>query len=486
MTRKRKDFETGGRAARSSFPRRQFICRGLATAGLIACPTIVSPRVLGGPGGPGANEQVRIAVIGMGARGQNLIGNVPPAGRVTAICDCARSRLAQTFKPKGKFAKILAPFLASEDARRCKKYQDLRRLLDGEKLDAVMVSTPDHNHALIAMLALQRGLDVYLEKPLTLTIAEGRALVGAVTRSRCVLQVGSQQRTMEMNRFACEFIRDGGLGKVSRVDVGNYPGPMREASLAEETAPEGLDWNLFCGPRTLRPYNRRLWVKDAFHVGDLLWRGWDLWRDYSGHLTTNWGAHMFDMVQYALGQDDSGPVEIRPRRPEDVRKLALEYASTTPIPATLGGGGHDDRRFWPVTMRYANGVDLRFTPGERSSRFYGERGQLVMQRNGYRMDPPDLAKDAPDPKVAKKWEGFGHVARPHIEDWLSCVKTRKTPNAPVEVGHRSNTVGLLANIARELGRPLRWDPASERFDGDDEANRLLDRPRREGFELPEV
>lgn len=171
-------------------------------------------------------------------------------------------------------------------------FQDYRRLLDRakskDKLDAVIIATPDHHHAQAAILALQAGLDVYLEKPLTVTIREGRLLADAVKRTGRVLQVGSQQRTMEVNRFACEFIRNGGLGRITKVELPNYPGPLPMPPLDQEPAFGGVDFDLFCGPAPLRPHHRHLWMKEDFKVGDLLWRGWDLFRDYSGHLMTNW------------------------------------------------------------------------------------------------------------------------------------------------------------------------------------------------------
>ena len=193
-------------------------------------------------------------------------------------------------EPKGEFAKVLAQFTQS-DAAKCATFQDYRGLLDRakakDKLDAVIIATPDHHHAQAAILALQAGLDVYLEKPLTVTIREGRLLVDAVKRTGRVLQVGSQQRTMEVNRFACEFIRNGGLGRISKVELPNYPGPLPMPSLDAEPTLGGVDFDLFCGPVPLRPHHRHLWMKEDFKVGDLLWRGWDLFRDYSGHLMTN-------------------------------------------------------------------------------------------------------------------------------------------------------------------------------------------------------
>jgi len=443
--------------------------------------------------GDSPTDRIRIGVIGTGVRGKYLIGNLPESVRVSAICDCADSRLADTLRPSKAFAEVLGGF-RDQDAEHCRTYQDYRLMLDHEPLDAVMIATPDHHHVQAAMLALQAGLDVYLEKPLSLTIREGRVLAETVAKTGRVLQVGSQQRTMELNQFACEFIRDGGLGKIRRVDAPNYPGPIAEALFPEEPIPTGLSWPLFAGPRPIRPHNRKLWVKDEFSVGGLLWRGWDLFRDYSGHLMTNWGAHNIDMVQYALGMDDSGPVSIAPLGSDtvadegiDVGESALErdwnrtWSDKTPRPRGSFLAAH---RFRPVTMKYANGTVLNFLPEVPTATFYGERGTMKISRNRYVADPADLITDAPDSAVAENWSGSGHVARPHIENWLECVRTRGIPNAPVEVGHRSVSVCHLANIVRELNRPLEWNPILERFANDEAANMLLDRSRRKGFELP--
>jgi predicted dehydrogenase len=460
-----------------SIPRRRFLQS--AAAGVLAAPYFVPSAAVGAPGKPGASDRVNVAIVGCGIRGKYLIANLPPSARVVALCDCDAGRIAGTLDPKNEFAAPLAGFREA-DALRCAKYDDYRRLIDREKLDAVLIATPDHHHILAAMLACEAGMDVYVEKPLSLTIAEGRALERTVRRTGRVVQVGSQQRTMEMNRFACEWLRGGGLGRISRVDLSNYPGPMPLPRLPEEPVPAGLSWDLFCGPTPLVPHHRKAWVKEEFSVDGLLWRGWDLWRAYSGHLMTNWGAHGIDMVQYALGMDASGPVEIWPVAGPPAAELAREWSDKTPAPKP--GESHD--HLVPVAMRYANGCELHFSPGVREIVFHGERGKLYMTRNRFRTDPPGLAANAPDARVAEKWNGPGHVARPHIENWLECVVARTAANAPVEAGHRTATVCHLANLARQLRRRLRWDPAAERFAGDDEANGMLDRPRRKGFELP--
>jgi predicted dehydrogenase len=240
---------------------------------------------------------------------------------------------------------------------------------------------------------------------------------------------------------------------------------MVYTQLQEEPVPDGLDWEAFCGPTPTRPHNRRLWVKDEFRVDGVLWRGWDLWFDYSGHLATNWGAHSVDIVQLALGKVNTGPVEVWP--------ITDKYKGET--------------RFCPVGMRYANGVELRFDISLKDRNrweFYGDRGMLSMHRNNFFTDPPDLIEDPPDPKLADKWKGAGSVARPHIENWIECIRTRSEPAAPVEAGHRAVTICHLVGIARRSGCRLRWDPEREIFEGNDDANRLLQRPRRKGWELP--
>ena len=445
--------------------RRGFLGRAgrLAALGL-AAPYFVSSRVLAAPNRPGANDRVAIGVIGVGIRGKYLIASMPEEGRVAAICDSYLPRVADTLEPKGRYRGMLARF-REQDAERCTGYQDFRKLLDGEKLDAVMIATPDHNHILPAILACQAGLDVYCEKALSLYVAEGRALVGAAKRCRRVVQVGSQNRSMAMNQLGCRLVREGRLGKISLVELPNYRGPMRYQGLPEEPVPQGLDWDLFCGPSEIRPHNRKLWVKDEFRVDGRLWRGWDLWRSYSGHFMTNWGAHSVDMVQLALGTDGTGPVEVWP----------------------LVDGYRGEMRSCPVAARYAGGIEPRFVLRVTDKwTFHGEKGKMLMRRNTFTTDPPELATERPDRELVDMWKGSMVAARPHIQNWLDCIKTRARPNAPVELGQRSVTICHLANICRELRRKLRWNPAEETVLGDDEANALLQRPRRQGYELPEV
>jgi len=446
--------------------RRGFLQRGISALAAWCLPEWVPSRVVAAEGRPGVNDAVRVGVIGCGIRGKNLIGNLPPESRVVALCDCYLPRMTETLKPEAssQYAAILADFV-QRDSARCVMYQDYRRMLDEAALDAVIIAAPDHHHVLAATLACQAGLDVYCEKPLSLTIDEGRRLVQAVRRHGRVLQVGSQQRSMELDRFGCQLVREGKLGRISHVDLPNWTSPLTYEGLPPDTMPAGMDWDAFCGPTPLHPYHWRLWQKDERDWEGRRWRGWDMWRDYSGHLVTNWGAHAVDIAQWALGMDATGPVEIEP------------------LSTTYGG----DARTCPMLARYANGVELRMAGVKGLSAggmFYGERGRIAIDRNRFQVDPPDLVPDPPDPALAQIWEGPGIVARPHLQNWIDCIKTRREPNAPVETGHRTVTICHLFNIARQVRRKLVWDPIRETILDDEEACRLLERPRRAGWELP--
>jgi len=414
--------------------RRDFLKTAAAATTALGAPTFIPARVLGREGSPSANEQIIIGAIGIGGRCNQLLDQVPEGARVVAVADCYVKRARDAAeRRKAKWA----------------VYQDYRQMFDKEKLDAVIIATPDHARTLPCVRAVQAGLDVYAEKPLTAYIHEGRILVDHVRKNKRIFQVGTQQRTMEVNRFCCEFVRDGKIGKVKQVSAVNYPGPRKYEGLPEETVPAEDDWNTWCGPTPLRPFNNQLQF------------GWMQWHDYSGGETTNWGAHGIDQIQWALGKDGTGPTELWPD----------------------GEGGI-------VSMKYADGTPVRFERKDApmgGAVFIGADCKMEINRNRFATNPAGFVKNPPDPAAQDaKWEGDGWIARPHIQNWLDCIKSRKLPNADVEIGHRSISVCHLVNITRELDRKLQWDPEKEQFVGDDEANKLLNRPRRARFELPEV
>ncbi|MCA9101741.1 MAG: Gfo/Idh/MocA family oxidoreductase [Planctomycetales bacterium] len=429
--RSRTDESTRGMSSR-----RTFLRHTAAGAALVAVPTFVPARILGREAGAApASETILVGVIGTGGRARQLMDQLPETARIVAIADCYEKRMAETLAEKGT------------DWR---TYRDYRRMFDAEQLDAVVIATPDHGRSLPCIRACQAGLDVYAEKPLTAYIREGRAVVDAARRHGTVFQVGTQQRTMEINDYCCHLVRSGGIGELKVVQAVNYTGPTRYEGLPEQPVPEGDDWDMWCGPTELRPFHPDLQF------------GWMRWRAYSGGEMTNWGAHGVDQIQWALGKSDTGPRELWPVTPGPNGKVSMRYDDGTLVRFELEGG--------PMGGAIFTGSDAK----------------IEINRNKFTTNPPDFAADAPDPAVREKWEGPGWTARPHLANWLQCIKTRERPNADVEIGHRSISVCHLVNITRELGRKLTWNPETEQFEGDDEANRLVDRPRRAGYELPTV
>jgi predicted dehydrogenase len=419
--------------------RRAFLGSAAAAA---AAPWLIPHSVLAAGDRPGANDRITLGIIGMGVRGNQHLNNIPPAGQVAAICDCDLPNTATALKAHQAKWQV---------------YQDYRKLIERKDIDAVIVCPTDPHHVLASMLACQAGKDVYCEKPLSVYVTEGRALVKAARKYRRVVQTGTQQRTMQMDRFACELVRDGGIGKIKAVECVNFRGPDPYPGFPARPIPAGLDWDLWMGPTPQRPYNNKIHKE---------W--WGQWRDYAGNMMTFLGAHAFDMVQYALGTDQTGPVAFWPV--EEVKNGRLHF-------------------------RYADGVEVRMTfaddkPPYRGPRngavFVGEKCKIEINRNKFTTNPKDFVKNPPPPEAAAGWNGPGWIARGHVQNWLDCIKTRGTPNADVEIGHRTATICHLCNITRQLGRRLHWDPERETFVGDDEANRLLDRPRRKGWELPDV
>lgn len=415
--------------------RRNFLKKSAAISAAFSVPLIVPTKVLGRDDAAPASETILVGVIGTGNRARQLMDQLPSPGRIVAIADCYQQRMVETLQQQ------------KADWR---TYQDYRRMLDTERLDAVIVATPDHGRTLPCIRACQAGLDVYAEKPLTVYVQEGRQLVAAARKHKRIFQVGTQQRTMELNRFCCDFVRNGGIGEIKVVQAVNYTGPTLYEGLPEEPIPSADDWDMWCGPTELRPFNKQLQFS------------WMKWRAYSGGEMTNWGAHGVDQIQSALGMSHTGPREIWPTSPGRNGKVSLRYANGTLVRFELENG--------PMG----------------GAIFIGTKAKVEINRNRFATNPGGFIKDAPGPAEQQKWEGPGWTAAPHLANWLECIKTRNEPNADVEVGHRSITVCHLVNIARELGRKLIWNPDLEQFENDDRGNRLLARPRRKGYELPTV
>ena len=356
---------------------------------------------------------------------------------------------------------------ANEQAKRyaAVAYQDYRQLLERKDIDAIITGTPDHWRALVSIHSCQAGKDVYAEKPMSLTVREGRLMVQAVRKYGRVFQTGSQQRSQKENRFGCELIRNGRLGKISMVIGSNYPSPWH-CALPAQPVPDGLDWDMWCGPTEVVPYHIDLYTPRANP-------GWISFRPYSGGEMTGWGAHGLDQIQWALGMDESGPVEVW-----------TEGDEFQPPTYTAPEGRTRGEKICSSPMiyyRYANGVTVKLDNGNPGGAiFIGEKGKIEIFRGKVTSNPPDLVKEP-----IRSDEIQLYKSDHHMQNWLDCIKSREKPVADVEIGHRSATVCHLGNIARELGRKLHWDPVQEQFVDDPDANQYLDRPRRKPYELPE-
>ncbi|HUU96030.1 MAG TPA: Gfo/Idh/MocA family oxidoreductase, partial [Phycisphaerae bacterium] len=316
------------------------------------------------------------------------------------------------------------------------------QLLARDDIDVVLIAVPDHWHAIVAIAACRAGKDVYCEKPLALTIREARAMVNAARRYNTVFQTGSQQRSAGNFRYACELVRSGRIGKLLTVNVG-IGMPSTEKYFPPQPVRAGLDWERWLGPAPWQPYN-------AERCSGSYSGGWRLVRDYSGGMTTDWGAHHFDIAQWGMGMDGSGPVEVYPP----------------------GTGGFDT-----LTYKYASGVVMQ-RGGANGILFTGTDGKVEVNRGYFKTWPEAIGKEPIGPNDVHLYESPGQQT-----DWLNCVRDRRRPICDIAIGASSVTVCHLGNIATWVGRPIRWDPVKEEIIGDEAASRWLDRPKRAPYRL---
>jgi hypothetical protein len=455
--------------------RRQFLRRTARASGLIAVPWLIPASARGANGTLPPSERITIGLVGRGAMGSGHLRVLLDRKdtHVLAVCDVDRSRREEGRRLADE---SYAATRASGTYRGCAAYNDYRELLARPDLDAVLLATPDHWHTLATIDAAKAGKDVYCEKPVSVTIQEGRRLVEAVRRSGCVFQTGTQYRSIPTIRQVCEFVRAGGLGQVKAAftlwmksgvpTLGDSYVPL-DPTLPAEPVPEGLDWDLWVGPAMYRPYHSAYhrnpspgvvpWVFcDAFGVGAV----------------TGYHSHAADVIQYALGMETSGPIEI--------------------IHPSSG-------RFPTLTYRYANGVLLHHLDhwgqakelyqavpagarleGLFGGLFVGERGWITSMSGSGPVEggPRQLLNEM---QLRTREVAIG--SNNHHANWLDSIRTRTYPSAHAEIGHRSASLGHLAIIAYRLGRSLKWDLAKEAFVGDEAANHLRARALREPWRL---
>jgi predicted dehydrogenase len=403
-----------------------------------------------------ANSRLGVGFIGMGiqSRGHvNFCLNQKDV-QVLAVCDVDTTRREAAKKTvETKYAEATKSGLY----KGCEAYNDFRDLIERKDIDAVVICTPDHWHAIPCLEAIKAKKDIYCEKPLTLTIHEAKTLIDAVRKYDRVFQTGSQQRSEGTFRTAVELVRNGRIGQLKAVYV-NIGGPSRPCDLPEEKEEPGLDWDRWLGPAPVRPYNSVLSPR-GLHKHFPNWREY---REYSGGMMTDWGAHHFDIAQWGLGMDRSGPVEIiPPDDPKAQRGVKYVYANGVPvIHAEVDGDG-----------RKVNGVT-----------FVGTGGKVFVNRGYLETDPKELAKDKGTGSDLRLGRSPGHQ-----RDWLECVKSRERPTCDVEIGARSVTVCHLGNIAYWTRERIKWDPKNWKFvDPSAEVAKWYDRERRDPWQLPKV
>lgn len=420
--------------------RRQFLKNAVAAT---AAPFILESHVQASRRhGQGPNNRINLGFIGIGMMGRGHLGgflgnqNV----QVVAVCDVHRVRREDAV------ARVHRAYAAQRKAGTysgCAEYIDFRDVLDRSDIDAVVIATPDHWHAIPAILACRARKDVYCEKPLSLTIAEGRAMVTAARQYNTVFQTGSQQRTEFGGNFrkAVEFIRSGRIGRVQTIRIG-VGGPPRPCNLPNEATPDGTEWNMWNGPSPARAYNHEL-CPNTIHTHFPIFRQF---REYANGMLGDMGAHHFDIAQWALDMDHSAPTEIHP-------------------PANGDSG---------LRFVYANGVEM-IHGGNVDCRFEGTDGRVIEAGRAYLRSTPTEIVQTP---LGRREFHLPRVGNNHRQNWIDCIRSRRQPVADVEIGARTAQVCQLANIGYQLRRMLRWDPVREEFVDNMEANRLRSRENR--------
>ncbi|MBN2450936.1 MAG: Gfo/Idh/MocA family oxidoreductase [Lentisphaeria bacterium] len=405
-----------------------------------AAPLLLPGRVWGAAA---PSNRIVMGAIGVGSMGSgNLKGFLhSPNTQVVAVCDVDAGRRDSA---KASVEKRYAEQAESGAWKGCAAHTDFREITSRDDIDAVCISTADHWHVLCALHAVAAGKDVYCEKPLSVTVEEGRVLADAVRRYGRVFLMGSQQRSEWRFRHACELVRNGRIGQVKHVKVGLSKGKSHPP-VSPMPVPGELDYDLWLGPARQRPYH-----KDCVHYN------FRFISDFSGGQMLNWGSHHLDIAQWGLGSDRSGPVQVSGKGvfPTD--------------------GPYDNPIEYSVDYVYGDGVTLNCSTSNRGGTHWeGTEGWVFVTRGRIDAEPKSLLKSVIRPEEIHLVD-----SRNHKGHFLDCIRTRAETVAPCEVGHRSASMGHIGNIAMILGRRLRWDPRAERFVNDAEANRMLGRAMR--------
>ncbi|MCX7006862.1 MAG: Gfo/Idh/MocA family oxidoreductase [Kiritimatiellaeota bacterium] len=453
-----------------SLNRRSFLKSSAAVAAGLALPSLVSScSTLARAKRPAPSQRINLAIIGYGTIAHSTTPNFLADDRVqiVAIADPVSDLPNYSYQGELRGGRLVgqkiveahyAQQAASGKFKGCRVYEDFRELLAREDVDAINISTPDHWHCAVAVYAARKGKHIYGQKPLALTVSEGRRISDETVRAGVTWQTGSQQRSTEYFRTAAEFVRNGRLGKIQGIKIGLPGGHSDWSKLAArnkpETPPKELNYDLWLGPAPERPY-----------IPALLQLNWRHNWDFSGGMITDWGAHHVDIMQWALGMDASGPV-------------AIENIRATLPPQTELYNTPTDYNF---DIAYANGIRANVSNKHPNGLlFEGENGRsLFVSREKLEMNPADLRKE----KIRDN-EIHLYKSKLHERNFVDCIYDGKPTITPAEVSHRSITVGHLANIAIRLGRErIAWDPAAEKVVNDAAANAMLTRPMRAAYAI---
>jgi predicted dehydrogenase len=453
--------------------RRTFLKKMTLTGAAVAgAPSIVPSSVLGLGDQVPPSDRVTLGCIGTGNQGtHDMKGFLQNADlQVMAVCDVNKGSDGYISWTGGRY------YLGREPARDtvnnyygaekrsgrykgCDAYNDFRDIIVRDDIDAVLIVTPDHWHAIPTIMAANAGKDIYCEKPLSLTLAEGQAMVKAVQKNGVIFQTGTHHRSTDQHlRFCCELVRNGRIGKLERIVTILRRHPRRKPIMnwSPMPVPAGFDYDMWLGPAPWAEYHDdRCLYNFRFN------------QDYSGGETTNTGAHCFDIVQWGNDSEDTGPVEFEDLGSEFPPEDAL-YNTVSKI---------------HFRARYQNGVELLCVShgdylGGMAARFEGTEGWIEAGWTRYKTYPESLKQEMIGPNEIRLYRSVGHY-----RNFIDCVKSRRPTITPVEVGHRSTSVSHLANIAMLLKRKLYWDPVTEQFKNDQEANRLLGKPMRSPWRL---
>lgn len=442
--------------------RRNFIkCSATVIIGYVTLPQIIPSTALGMGGKLPPSDRIVMGSIGVGSKGTGDMASFlrrTKETQVVAVCDVDTSH-------SDNAKKMVDRVYGNAD---CRTYVDYREFLEKEKLDAISIALPDHWHGIIYTAAVNKKLDVYGQKPLCRTIRDGQSIVSAVKKNKVIWQTGSQMRSGKMFRRAAELVINGRIGKIKNIEVGLYDGGRGIGTPPVIKVPAPLNWDMWLGPAPKVPYRNGI-----VHYN---WR-WIL--DYSGGQLTDWAGHYIDMASWGAGLDHTGPVEVSGEGvypSEGLYNVPVEY---------------------DFICKYANGIEMRVANsarlGFRGAMWHGEKGWLHTEYEGMRADgrwSDSGIINASDSKILKEEIGENEIhlykSDDHYQNFLDCVRSRKETAAPVEVGFRAISVGLLGEIAMTTGQKIKWDPYKEEIIDNPDAARLLSRPYRQPWTLPTI